>query len=139
LEEQFAASVETGLRDTDDCNADENFENMCFKNHTWQNKQLKSKGITSLTRPSIAHFIYRDLSSTADVKPIMKFRLGIFGAGAFTFKPPCRIDDTSPLKRVEKMLVNSRMSALTAGPQNALGTQHLLLKNPVVLSACPSF
>lgn len=49
---------------------------MSLKNHIWQHGQLKSKGITSLIRPSIAYFSYRDPSSTADVKPSMKVRLG---------------------------------------------------------------
>ena len=78
LEEQFATSVETSLRDTDDYNVDENWENMCFKNHIWQHGQLKSKGITSLIRPSIAYFSYRDPSSTAYVKLSMKVRPSFF-------------------------------------------------------------
>lgn len=73
LEEQFAASIETVLRDTDDYNVD-NLENMRFESHIWQHGQLKSKGITPLIRPSIAYFSYRDPSSTPNVKPSMKVR-----------------------------------------------------------------
>lgn len=75
MEEQFAASVETSLR------VDANLEKMFFKNHIWQHEQLKSKGITSLIRPSIVHFSYRDPSTTAVNIQLYEDQAGFFVAG----------------------------------------------------------
>lgn len=95
--------------------------------------KIKENNLFDDTIYSIFH--YRDPSPNADVKPSMKLRPYFFCFGAFTFKSPSRLDDSSPLQRMKMMLVKSRMSTLIPGPPTVLGTQHLLLKNPLVLSA----